>query len=452
MVANSAMAIDMPCTISRMTNATDRSQLDPISREVLDLLEVQDPSVAAMMAAEAQRQERTLELIASENHVSPAVMHTMGSWMTNKYAEGYPGKRYYGGCEHHDAIEDLARERAKELFGCGYANVQPHSGANANVAAFMALCDPHDTILSLPLKSGGHLSHGLKPNFSGTFYAIEDYDLDPETELLDYEVIARRAEETRPKMIICGYSAYSRTIDFARFREIADSVGAFLLADIAHIAGLVAGGVHPSPFPHAHVVTTTTHKTLRGPRGGLILSDDEEIAKKVDRKVFPGSQGGPLMHIIAAKAVAFGEALQPEFKEYASKVVENADVLAEALVACGYRLCSGGTDNHLMLVDLRPRDENLTGADAEDWLGAAGIVVNKNGIPNDPRKPMVTSGLRIGTPAITTRGMGTGEMVVVAGLIDQVLDGGGDAEVCRDVNAQVLDLCGKFPLYAHGGE
>ncbi|MDP6601222.1 MAG: serine hydroxymethyltransferase [Phycisphaerales bacterium] len=435
-----------------MTNATDRSQLDPISREVLGLLEVQDPSVAGMMASEAERQEQTLELIASENHVSPAVMHTMGSWMTNKYAEGYPGKRYYGGCEHHDAIEDLARERAKELFGCGYANVQPHSGANANVAAFMALCDPLDTILSLPIKSGGHLSHGLKPNFSGTFYTIEDYDLDPETELLDYEVIARRAKETRPKMIICGYSAYSRTIDFARFREIADSVGALLMADIAHIAGLVAGGVHPSPFPHAHVVTTTTHKTLRGPRGGLILSDDEEIAKKVDRKVFPGSQGGPLMHIIAAKAVALGEALQPEFKAYAAQVVENAAVLAEALVACGYRLCSGGTDNHLMLVDLRPRDEDLTGADAEDWLGAAGIVVNKNGIPNDPRKPMVTSGLRIGTPALTTRGMGTAEMEIVARLIDQVLDGGGANDVCREVNEQVLELCGKFPLYAHGGD
>jgi glycine hydroxymethyltransferase len=435
-----------------MTNATDRSQLDPISREVLGLLEVQDPSVAAMMASEAERQEQTLELIASENHVSPAVMHTMGSWMTNKYAEGYPGKRYYGGCEHHDAIEDLARERAKELFGCGYANVQPHSGANANVAAFMALCDPLDTILSLPIKSGGHLSHGLKPNFSGTFYTIEDYDLDPETELLDYEVIARRAKETRPKMIICGYSAYSRTIDFARFREIADSVGALLMADIAHIAGLVAGGVHPSPFPHAHVVTTTTHKTLRGPRGGLILSDDEEIAKKVDRKVFPGSQGGPLMHIIAAKAVALGEALRPEFKAYAAQIVENAAVLAEALVAYGYRLCSGGTDNHLMLVDLRPRDEDLTGADAEDWLGAAGIVVNKNGIPNDPRKPMVTSGLRIGTPALTTRGMGTAEMEIVARLIDQVLDGGGADDVCREVNEQVLELCGKFPLYAHGGD
>ena len=373
-----------------MNNATESPILDPFSVELLEMLTKIDPEVAEGMAAEAKRQQSTLELIASENHVSPAVMHAMGSWLTNKYAEGYPGKRYYGGCEHHDRIENLARDRAKELFGCNFANVQPHSGANANVAAFMALCNPGDTILSLPISSGGHLSHGLKPNFSGTFYNIESYELDPETETLDYDVIAKRAEETKPKMIICGYSAYSRTIDFKRFREIADSVGAYLLADIAHIAGLIAGGQHPSPFPHAHVVTTTTHKTLRGPRGGLILCHDEEIAKLVDRKVFPGSQGGPLMHMIAAKAVAFGEALQPSFKTYSANIIENAAALAKALVEHGYRLCSGGTDNHLMLVDLRPRSESLTGADAEDWLGAAGIVVNKNGIPNDPRKPMVT--------------------------------------------------------------
>jgi glycine hydroxymethyltransferase len=432
-----------------MTNTTELPLLDPISLELLQVLEDADPSVAQAMAMEAQRQQYTLELIASENHVSPAVMHTMGSWLTNKYAEGYPGKRYYGGCDHHDTIENIARDRAKELFGCSYANVQPHSGANANVAAFMALCKPGDTILSLPISSGGHLSHGLKPNFSGTFYTIESYDLDSETETLDYDHIAARALETKPKMIICGYSAYSRIIDFKRFREIADSVGAYLMADIAHIAGLVAGGQHPSPFPHAHIVTTTTHKTLRGPRGGLILTNDEEVAKLVDRKVFPGSQGGPLMHIIAAKAVAFGEALQPGFKTYAEKIVENASVLADALVEHGYRLCSGGTDNHLMLVDLRLRDENLTGADAEDWLGAAGIVVNKNGIPNDPRKPMVTSGLRLGTAALTTRGFTADDMRTVASMIDRVLVSGGDTKVCQTVQQEVRALCERYPLYTH---
>lgn len=432
-----------------MKNTTHPPVLDHLSLEVLSLLEKNDPQVAKSMQAEANRQQHTLELIASENHVSPAVMHAMGTWLTNKYAEGYPNKRYYGGCEFHDEIEDLARERAKELFGCGYANVQPHSGANANVAAFMALCKPGDTILSLPITSGGHLSHGLKPNFSGTFYNIESYELDPDTETLDYDHIAKRAEETKPTMIICGYSAYSREIDFKRFREIADSVGAYLMADIAHIAGLVAGGQHQSPFPHAHVVTTTTHKTLRGPRGGLIMTDDEEVAKLVDRKVFPGSQGGPLMHIIAAKAIAFGEALQPSFKEYASQIVANANALAEALVECGYRLCSGGTDNHLMLVDLRPRDEHLTGADAENWLGDAGIVVNKNGIPNDPRKPMVTSGLRLGTAALTTRGLDENDMRTVASMIDRVLVSNGDPEVCEQVREEVEALCEKHPLYAH---
>ncbi len=432
-----------------MTNTTESPILDPLSLELLNTLEVVDPQVAKSMTDEANRQQYTLELIASENHVSPAVMHTMGSWLTNKYAEGYPGKRYYGGCEHHDIIEDLARNRAKKLFGCKYANVQPHSGANANVAAFMALCKPNDTILSLPLSSGGHLSHGLKPNFSGTFYNIESYELDPESEMLDYDHIAKRALETKPKMIICGYSAYSRTIDFKRFRKIADSVGAYLMADIAHIAGLVAGGQHPSPFPHAHIVTTTTHKTLRGPRGGLILTDDEEVAKLVDRKVFPGSQGGPLMHIIAAKAVAFGEALQPAFRTYAENIVANAAVLAEALVGHGYRLCSGGTDNHLILVDLRPRDENLTGADAEDWLGAAGIVVNKNGIPNDPRKPMVTSGLRLGTAALTTRGLNEDDMRTVASMVDRVLESGGDSAVCEQVKVEVNEMCEQHPLYGH---
>ena len=422
------------------------NELDDCSRHLLKLLETADPDIERLLVDEAARQASTLELIASENHVSPAVMHTMGSWLTNKYAEGYPGKRYYGGCEFHDSIENLARDRAKELFGCAHANVQPHSGANANVAAFMAMCDPGDRILSLPIKSGGHLSHGLKPNFSGTFYDIVEYDLDPETEQLDYDVIASIARECKPRMIICGYSAYSRIIDFEAFRRIADEVGAVLMADIAHIAGLVAAGVHPSPFPHADVVTTTTHKTLRGPRGGLILTNDDEVAKKIDRKVFPGSQGGPLMHVIAAKAVAFAEALQPEFADYARQVVANARVLADSLIGMGYRLCAGGTDNHLMLVDLRGRDAELTGSDAEQWLESAGIITNKNGIPNDPRPPMVTSGLRLGTAALTTRGMDEDAMRTVASLLDQVMGAQGDAGVCAKVRADVAALCEQFPL------
>ena len=421
--------------------------LDAMSTQLLAMLERHDPAAARLMAQEAERQATTLELIASENHVSTEVMHAVGSWLTNKYAEGYPGKRYYGGCEFHDGIEDLARDRAKQLFGCNFANVQPHCGANANTATFMAMCDPGDTILSLPIKSGGHLSHGLKPNFSGTFYKIAEYDLDAKTELLDYDAIARIARETKPKMIICGYSAYPRVIDFARFRAIADEVGAVLMADIAHIAGLVATGVHPSPFPHAHVVTTTTHKTLRGPRGGLILTNDEEIAKKIDRKVFPGSQGGPLMHVIAAKAIAFGEALKPEFKSYCQQVVKNAQALAAALVKRGYRLCSGGTDNHLMLVDLRARAADLTGADAEKWLERAGIIVNKNGIPNDPRPPMVTSGLRLGTPALTSRGLKEAEMELVAAWIDRVLGTSGDAATIDAVRGEIRAFCSKFPLF-----
>jgi glycine hydroxymethyltransferase len=420
--------------------------LDAISRQMLQLVGAQDPEVAGIMAREADRQASTLELIASENHVSAAVMHAAGSWMTNKYAEGYPGKRYYGGCEFHDQVEDLARERAKKLFKCGFANVQPHCGANANIAAFMALMDPGDTVLSLPIKSGGHLSHGLKPNFSGTFYRIAEYGLHPQTELLDYDAIEAIARECKPKVIICGYSAYSRTIDFARFRAIADGVGAYLMADIAHIAGLVATGHHPSPFPHAHVVTTTTHKTLRGPRGGMVLTDDPELATKVDRKVFPGSQGGPLMHIISAKAVAFGEALQPEFRTYSGQVVANARALAAELVKRGYRLCTGGTDNHLMLVDLRPRSADLTGADAEKWLETAGIIVNKNGIPNDPRPPMVTSGLRLGTPALTTRGLREAEMAQVATWLDRVMGSKGDAAECQRVRAEIREFTKGFPL------
>ena len=421
--------------------------LDAMSAQLLSMLERYDPAAARLFAQEAERQATTLELIASENHVSTEVMHSVGSWLTNKYAEGYPGKRYYGGCEFHDGIEDLARDRAKQLFGCRFANVQPHCGANANTATFMAMCEPGDTILSLPIKSGGHLSHGLKVNFSGTFYKIAEYDLDAATELLVYDAIHRIARECKPKMIICGYSAYPRTIDFARFRAIADEVGAVLMADIAHIAGLVATGVHPSPFPHAHVVTTTTHKTLRGPRGGLILTNDEEIAKKIDRKVFPGTQGGPLMHVIGAKAIAFGEALKPEFTTYCQQVVKNAQALASGLVTRGYRLCSGGTDNHLMLVDLRARSADLTGADAEKWLEKAGIIVNKNGIPNDPRPPMVTSGLRLGTPALTTRGLKEAEMEQVAAWIDRVLGSSGDAAVIAAVRGEIRAFCGRFPLF-----
>lgn len=405
-----------------------------------------DPDVWRLISAEQLRQENTLELIASENHVSPAVMAAMGTVLTNKYAEGYPGARYYGGCKFHDQIEDIARDRAKELFGCKFANVQPHSGANANTAAFMAACDPGDTILSLPIASGGHLSHGLKVNFSGIFYNIVDYRLDPETELIDYDHVRDQAKKHKPKMIICGYSAYPRIIDFAAFREIADEVGALLMADVAHIAGLIATGVHPSPFPHADIVTTTTHKTLRGPRGGMVLTDDEALAKKIDRRVFPGTQGGPLMHVIAAKAVAFGEALQPAFKSYCQQVVANAQVLADQLTRLGYRLVSGGTDNHLMLVDLRPKSEDITGAQAEQWLESSGIVTNKNGIPNDPRPPKTTSGLRLGTPALTTRGLKDADIKEVASLVDQVLDAGEDEAVHGDIREQVQLLCSRFPM------
>ena len=428
---------------------------DPIAGSVLDLLQREDPAVAKIVAAEAKRQATTIELIASENHASAAVMHTMGSCLTNKYAEGYPGARYYGGCEFHDQVEDLARERAEQLFNCKFANVQPHSGAQANQAMMQALLEPGDTFASLVLKDGGHLSHGMKINFSGRFFRPVHYPLHyaadhPEHERIDYAAVRTVCLEHKPKIIMCGYSAYPRVIDFAKFRAIADECGALLVADIAHIAGLVAGGAHPSPFPHAHVVTTTTHKTLRGPRGGLIMTNDEELAKKLDRALFPGAQGGPLMHIIAAKAVAFGEALRPEFKTYAANVVANAKALAAALTAHGYRMTTGGTDNPLMLVDLRARSADLTGADAEKWLEAAGIVCNKNGIPEDPRPPKVTSGIRLGTAATTTRGFGTGEMKQVAAWIDRVL--GADAEqresVTRAVRQEVAELCEKFPLPA----
>ncbi|MFG0283025.1 MAG: serine hydroxymethyltransferase [Phycisphaerales bacterium JB039] len=429
---------------------------DPVAGATLDLLRQHDPAVADCVAAEAERQATTIELIASENHVSPAVMHTMGTCLTNKYAEGYPGARYYGGCEHHDRVEDIARERAKQLFGCRFANVQPHSGAQANASAFLATLTPGDTFASLVLADGGHLSHGLKVNMSGKWFKPVHYPLvkdtaSPEFERIDYDAVKAVCREHKPKLLMCGYSAYPRIIDFAKFREAADEVGALLLADIAHIAGLVAAGEHPSPFPHAHIVTTTTHKTLRGPRGGLILTDDEELAKKIDRAVFPGMQGGPLMHIIAAKAVAFGEALKPEFKTYSRQIIANARALASALQEHGYRITSGGTDNHLMLVDLRTRDENLTGADAETWLEAAGLVTNKNGVPEDPRPPRVTSGLRLGAAATTTRGFGEAQMKQVAAWIDEVLTAGlaGEdklAATSRSVREQVRALCADFPL------
>ncbi len=426
---------------------------DPLSDALLHSLGTADPAMADLMAKERERQQSTIELIASENHVSPAVMHTMGSWLTNKYAEGYPGARYYGGCVHHDTIEELTRTRAKQLFGCRFANVQPHSGAQANTAAFMALMKPGDTFCSLVLKDGGHLSHGMSINFSGVYHKPVFYPLHadathPEFERIDYDAVRKVCLEHRPKVLMCGFSAYPRVIDFARFRAIAEEVGAVLMTDVAHIAGLcVQGGVaHPSPFPHAHVVTTTTHKTLRGPRGGLILTDDDELAKKIDKAVFPGVQGGPLMHVIASKGVAFGEALKPEFAAYAKRVVENAKALAAALVKRGYRITTGGTDNHLMLVDLRRKNEALTGADAEKWLEAAGIITNKNGIPNDPRPPRVTSGIRLGTPATTTRGFGLAEMEQVAALFDDVLSASGDAGVTARVREQVRALCAKYPL------
>ena len=409
-------------------------------------LQQTDPQIAELVAREQRRQESTLELIASENHVSQAVLEAAGSVLTNKYAEGYPGARYYGGCEYYDQIETLAIERAKQLFGCRFANVQPHSGANANLAAFMSLMQPGDTFLGIQLSSGGHLTHGMKLNASAIFYKPEFYELDPKTETIDFNSVRAKAKEVKPKVIVCGYSAYPRTIDFARFRQIADEVGAKLMADIAHIAGLVAGGAHPSPFPHAHVVTTTTHKTLRGPRGGLILTNDEDLSKAINRSVFPGSQGGPLMHVVAAKAVAFGENLKPEFKGYAQQIVKNAKALADALTQRGYRLQSGGTDNHLMLVDLRARNAAFTGADAEKALEAAGMITNKNAIYNDPRPPKVTSGLRLGTPAVTTRGLKENDLVAVAEFLDRALLAKDDSAALAKIRGEVAEFCKRFPM------
>ena len=404
-----------------------------------------DPEILPVMQAEVRRQQETIELIASENHVSRAVLEALGSVFTNKYAEGYPGKRYYGGCQNMDGVEELARQRAKRLFGCDHANVQPHSGASANSAVYLAVCAPGDTILSLSLAHGGHLSHGLPVNMSGLLYRIVPYEVDPKTEQLNYTTIQNLAREYKPKLIISGASAYPRTLDFDKFSEIAAEVGAVHMADIAHIAGMVAVGLHPSPVPSTPIITTTTHKTLRGPRGGMIMCK-EEWAKKIDSRVFPGSQGGPLMHCIAAKAVAFCEALKPEFRSYQQQILDNAQALAEALVSKGNRLVSGGTDTHLMLLDLRPAYPHVTGKQAEDWLVSAGIVVNKNMIPFDERKPTQTSGLRIGTPAATTRGMKQGEMRAIAGLIDRVLRAQGDPAVIESVKGDVHSLCEQFPL------
>ena len=417
-----------------------------------ETLAERDPEVFGAVSAELSRQRDEIELIASENIVCRAVLEAAGSVLTNKYAEGYPGRRYYGGCQYVDVAEELAIERAKRLFGCAFANVQPHSGSQTNQGVFMALAQPGDTILGLSLAAGGHLTHGAPVNMSGKWFKPVHYTVRRQDHRIDHDEVRALAKEHRPRIIIAGGSAYPRVIDFAAFREIADEVGAYLMVDMAHFAGLVAGGAHPSPLPHAHVVTTTTHKTLRGPRGGMILTNDAEIAKKVNSAIFPGLQGGPLMHIIAAKAVAFGEALRPEFKDYARAVVDNAAALGDVLKAAGYDLVSGGTDTHLMLVDLRPK--KLTGNISEKALGRAHITCNKNGVPFDPEKPTVTSGIRLGSPAGTTRGFGVEEFREVGRMIAEVLDGlaqngeAGNAEVEAKVKEEAVALCRKFPIYA----
>ncbi|NEV62471.1 serine hydroxymethyltransferase [Thiorhodococcus minor] len=405
-----------------------------------------DPELWAAIQDEEHRQEEHVELIASENYASPRVMQAQGGVLTNKYAEGYPSKRYYGGCEYVDVAEQLAIDRAKQLFGADYANVQPHSGSQANAAVYMALCQPGDTVLGMSLAHGGHLTHGAKPNFSGKIYNAVQYGLNPETGEIDYDEVERLAKEHKPRMIVAGFSAYSRVVDWQRFRDIADAVGAYLLVDMAHVAGLIAAGVYPSPVQIADVTTTTTHKTLRGPRGGLILAKaNPEIEKKLNSVVFPGIQGGPLMHVIAAKAVALKEALEPEFKSYQEQVVRNAQAMAEVFIARGYDVVSGGTDDHLFLVSFI--DQGLTGKDVDAWLGVSNITVNKNAVPNDPQSPFVTSGIRVGTPAITTRGFGIDEVRDLAGWMCDVIDGRGDAAVIADVKAKVLDLCKRFPVY-----
>lgn len=412
----------------------------------IETLKKVDPEIFEVLYKETKRQAEGLELIASENFVSEAVLEALGSVLTNKYAEGYPGKRYYGGCEVVDIAENLARERAKKLFGAEHANVQPHSGSQANMAVYFAVMKPGDTILSMELSHGGHLSHGSPVSFSGKLYNVVHYGVNPETERIDFDLVAKLAREHKPKVIVTGYSAYPRTIEFWKFREIADEVGAYIMADIAHIAGLVVAGLHPNPVEYAEFVTTTTHKTLRGPRGGMILTR-KEFAKKIDKAIFPGIQGGPLMHVIAAKAVAFKEAESPEFKEYQKQIVANAKALAEALKEHGFRLVTGGTDNHLMLVDLRT--VGITGKVAEETLGRAGITVNKNTIPFDPQKPTVTSGIRIGVPAVTTRGMKEDEMKKIASMIAKVLKAPDDESVIQSVRAEVDELTKAFPLYAY---
>ena len=412
-----------------------------------------DPELGRAVAGELSRQQDQIELIASENVVSRAVLEAAGSVLTNKYAEGYPGRRYYGGCAFVDQAEELAIERARRLFGCGFANVQPHSGAQANAAVYFALLAPGDPVLGMSLAAGGHLTHGARPNLSGRWLDAAQYGVRRDDARIDFDEVARLARRRRPKLLIAGGSAYPRILDFRRFREIADSVGALLLVDMAHFAGLVAAGVHPSPFPHAHVVTATTHKTLRGPRGGLVLCDDAALARKIDSAVFPGLQGGPLMHVVAAKAAAFGEALRPEFRSYAAAVVENARVLAATLADGGLDIVSGGTDTHLMLVDLRPM--GLTGLAAERALEAAGVTCNKNGVPFDPEKPTVTSGVRLGTPAATTRGFGPDEFREVGRMIVAVLDAlasgaDGASGVAAETRGRVLALCRRFPIYPDG--
>ncbi|MGI9235603.1 MAG: serine hydroxymethyltransferase [Woeseiaceae bacterium] len=410
-------------------------------------LESFDPEIAKAIANENRRQEEHVELIASENYASPRVMAAQGSTLTNKYAEGYPGKRYYGGCEYVDEAERLAIERAMALFGADYANVQPHSGSQANAAVYLALLDAGDTILGMSLSDGGHLTHGSKVNFSGRLFDAIQYGLKSETGIIDYDRVQELAFEHKPKMIVAGFSAYSQVVDWARFRQIADSVGAYLVVDMAHVAGLVATGHYPSPVPYADVCTTTTHKTLRGPRGGLIIArKNDALTKKFNSLVFPGTQGGPLMHVIAAKAIAFKEAMEPEFKDYQGKVCENARVMAEELSARGYPIVSGGTENHLMLVSLI--DRGITGKAADAALGRANITVNKNSVPNDPQSPFVTSGLRLGTPAITTRGFGTEETRQLSGWIADILDDIENEATIEHVRGQVLDLCARFPVYA----
>lgn len=402
-----------------------------------------DPELYASMLQELERQQHNIELIASENIVSEAVLAAAGTFYTNKYAEGYPGKRYYGGCEYVDIAEKLAIERAKQLFGVKYANVQPHCGSNANFAAYYALLDSGDTILGMTLADGGHLTHGAKVNMSGKLFNCVGYGIDPQTELINYDEVRRIALECKPKLIVAGASAYPRFIDYKKFREIADEVGAYLMADMAHVAGMVAVGLHPSPVGYAHVITTTTHKTLRGPRGGLILCDDEDIAKKIDKAIFPGSQGGPLMHIIAAKAVAFKEALSPEFKTYQEQILKNAKAMADRLIKRGLRLVSGGTDNHMMLINLV--GSGVNGKQLETWLDMAHITANKNSVPNEPLSPSLTSGLRVGTPAVTSRGMKEDDMVKIADMIADIVEGGESA--IESVKARAIALCDAHPIY-----